>query len=129
MNSTSPITKTTKGDVKILTISSTGNVFLSNSTTQVGDISDGNVFTARVVFDFDNTLIKFYGENGTVLASAPMLVPEIDIDGDDVADKLTAAQWKTCLTNYLFYWYSNNKAVSQSLRIYEVKVAAGNLFL
>ncbi|MBR2466692.1 MAG: InlB B-repeat-containing protein [Clostridia bacterium] len=128
INSTSPVTNATSGSVTIFTISSTGKIVLSGTSTEIGNISDGEIFTARVVFDFANALIKIYDESGAVTASKALTPPSIDVDGDGVADSLSASEWKKCLTKYHFYWYSNSGTESQSLRIYEITVAEGNLF-
>lgn len=124
----SPATGKMGDQLMLLTLQADGSIRLGSTGAEVANLSDGEIHTLRLVIDFEQSKLRFYDALGNATASLPFKAPKVDLDGDGTKDTVSAEVFKYCLTQYLFYWYSNGSDSDQALRLYSVKIQGSDVF-
>ena len=111
------------GTLKLLTISSDGDVKCALDSVSIGNISDGSILTVRMVINFKDGTITFYNELGKPIHSKTFNAPE-------KSGAESTLEWKSLINRYMIYVRANTGSVpaDAALRIYGVKIGEGNFF-
>ena len=110
-----------------ITISADGSIKLLGET--IVNAKEVDVVDLRIVIDFEVSKIYLYDKDGNVIHSKVFTPSLLDMDGEGKNnDSVSSLDFKKYMSEYVLYWYSNSKDVSQSIKIRTIKLAGGNIF-
>ncbi|MBR2465309.1 MAG: InlB B-repeat-containing protein [Clostridia bacterium] len=111
------------GTLKLLCITSDGDIKCAADSVTIGNISDGSVLTVRMVINFESGTLTFYNELGRAIHSKSFTAPE-------KSEASSTLEWKSLITRYMIYVRANSGSVSDdaALRFYGIKIGEGNFF-
>ncbi len=118
------------GQLKLASLTgATGSFKLVDSSTEIANVNGGRT-TVRLLVDFAAAKIYAYSEDGEVIDSATLTVPNPAVGNEKPA---TVADWQKVATNYLLYAWMDNpqkktEGATSSLGFDNITVAEGMIF-